>query len=231
MSGGQSLSIVVPAYNEAGNIIGTLENIEAALSASPLEHEVLVVDDGSSDGTGALVAAQAGRFSNVRLITNPRNLGFGATYRRGVEHAALDHIVMVHGDNAWGAETLRELFSHVGEADVVIGYTRRMWRTRSLTRAAISKTFTFFVNLITGRRIQYYNGLQIHPAAILKGMQIQSSGYGFQAEVLAKSLKLTRTFVEVPMDLTERQQGESKAFRVRNAIDVMRTLKLLRTLE
>ncbi|HEY2150642.1 MAG TPA: glycosyltransferase family 2 protein [Vicinamibacterales bacterium] len=231
MSGGQSLSIVVPAYNEAGNIIGTLENIEAALSASPLQHEVLVVDDGSSDGTGALVAAQAGRFSNVRLITNPRNLGFGATYRRGVEHAALDHIVMVHGDNAWGAGTLREFFSHVGEADIVIGYTRRMWRTRSLTRAAISKTFTFFVNLITGQRIQYYNGLQIHPAAILKGLQIQSSGYGFQAEVLAKSLKLTRTFVEVPMDLTERQQGESKAFRVRNAIDVMRTLKLLRTLE
>jgi glycosyltransferase involved in cell wall biosynthesis len=231
MSGGQSLSIVVPAYNEAGNIIGTLENIEAALSATPLEHEVLVVDDGSSDGTGALVAAHADRFSNVRLITNPRNLGFGATYRRGVEHATLDYIVMVHGDNAWGAGTLRELFSHLGEADVVIGYTRRMWRTRSLTRAAISKTFTLFVNLITGRRIQYYNGLQIHPAAILKGMQIQSSGYGFQAEVLAKSLKLTRTFVEVPMDLTERQQGESKAFRVRNAIDVMRTLKLLRTLE
>jgi hypothetical protein len=113
----------------------------------------------------------------------------------------------------------------------VIGYTRRMWRTRTLTRAAISKTFTLFVNLITRRRIKYYNGLQIHPAAVLKGMHIQSSGYGFQAEVLAKSLKLTRTFVEVPMDLTERQQGESKAFRVRNAIDVMRTLKLLCTLE
>jgi glycosyltransferase involved in cell wall biosynthesis len=231
VSGTPSLSIVVPAYNEAGNIIGTLENITAALSALPLAHEVLVVDDGSSDGTGELVTAHADRFPAVRLITNPRNLGFGATYRRGVESAALDHIVMVHGDNAWGAETLRELFSHVGAADLVIGYTRNMWQTRTWTRTAISKTFTLFVNVITGRRLKYYNGLQIHPAAVLKSLQIQSSGFGFQAEVLAKSLNLTDTFIEVPMDLTERQQGDSKAFRLKNAIDVMQTLKLLCTLK
>jgi dolichol-phosphate mannosyltransferase len=228
---GPSLSIIVPAYNEAGNIVGTLENITAALAALPIAHEVLVVDDGSSDGTGELVAAEAKRLPAVRLITNPRNLGFGATYRRGVEHAALDRIVMVHGDNAWGAETLRELFRQVGAADVVIGYTRNMWQTRTWTRTAISKTFTLFVNAITGRRLQYYNGLQIHPAAVLKRLQIQSSGFGFQAEVLAKSLNLTDTFIEVPMDLTERQQGDSKAFRLKNAIDVMQTLKLLCTLK
>ena len=53
-------------------------------------------------------------------------MGFGWSYRRGVEAAALAHIVMVHGDNAWGWETLREFFSHVGEADIIIGYTRDM---------------------------------------------------------------------------------------------------------
>jgi glycosyltransferase involved in cell wall biosynthesis len=231
MSASRSLSIVVPAYNESGNILGTLENVSAALSTLPLAYEVLVVDDGSSDGTGALVTAHAHRFLGVRLITNPHNMGFGATYRRGVELASLDAIVMVHGDNAWGAETLRSFFSHVGEADVVIGYTRNMWRTRTWTRTAISKTFTLSVNAITGRRLRYYNGLQIHPAAVLKSLRIESSGFGFQAEVLAKSLNLTRTFVEVPMDLMERQQGDSKAFRWKNAIDVARTLRLLRALE
>ena len=53
-------------------------------------------------------------------------MGFGWSYRRGVEAAALAHIVMVHGDNAWGWATLREFFSHTGEADVIIGYTRDM---------------------------------------------------------------------------------------------------------
>jgi hypothetical protein len=87
------------------------------------------------------------------------------------------------------------------------------------------------VNLITGRRLQYYNGLQIHRADVLKSLRIDSSGYGFQPEVLIKSLRLTKTFLEVPMDLIERKQGESKAFRVKNVIDVARTLRRLRALE
>src|SRR5262249_54033312 len=143
----------------------------------------------------------------------------------------LDHIVMVHGDNAWGWETLREFFSHVGEADVLIGYTRQMHRSRTWRRTIISKTFTLLLNLMTGRRLQYFNGLQIHPAPVLKSLRIESSGYGFQSEVLVKSLRLTHTYVEVPMDLIERKHGESKAFRVKNFVDVAKTLRLLRALE
>ena len=59
----------------------------------------------------------------------------------------------------------------------------------------------------------------------------ESSGYGFQAEVLVKSLRLTKTFLEVPMDLIERKKGESKAFRLKNVIDVARTVRLLYGLE
>jgi len=224
MTPARSLSIVVPAFNEAANIAGTLDNVTGALSTLSITHEILVVDDGSRDATGEIVAAYAQRFPAVRLVTNDRNRGFGWTYRRGVELAALDYIVMVHGDNAWGADTLRSLFQRVGDADLVIGYTRNMWRSRSWTRTAISKTFTLFVNLITGRRLRYYNGLQIHPAAVLKTMSIESTGFGFQAEVLAKSLRQTRTFIEVPMDLIERAHGESKAFRLANVVDVARTL-------
>ena len=225
------LSVIVPAYCEADNIVDTLENVTLALEPLGMSYEVIVIDDGSTDDTGELVRATAGRFSRVTLLVNERNMGFGWTYRRGVEAATGDYIVMVHGDNAWGAATLREFFSHAGQADVIVAYTRDMWRSRTWTRAAISKVFTFLVNAITRRRLKYYNGLQIHPAAVLKGMQISSIGYGFQAEVLAKSLKRTRTFIEVPMDLMERERGASKAFRLKNAVDVMRTLKLLLQLE
>ena len=230
MSTPRSLSIVIPAYNEAGNILGTLENVTSALAPLPIDAEILVVDDGSSDGTGALVTANEARFPGTRLLVNERNLGFGATYRRGVQAAARDHIVMVHGDNAWGAATLRAFFGHTGDADIIVGYTRDMWRSRPLARTLISKTFTFLVNAINGRRLRYYNGLQIHRADVLKGLVIESTGYGFQAEVLVKALRLTRTFIEVPMDLMEREHGESKAFRLKNAIDVVRTLKHLRTI-
>jgi glycosyltransferase involved in cell wall biosynthesis len=223
----RSLSIVIPAYCESENILDTLENVTRALAPLPLSHEILVIDDGSGDGTGALVTANLSRFPAVRLLTNERNMGFGASYRRGVDAAALAHIVMVHGDNAWGQETLRDLFSHVGEADIVIGYTRQMWRARTWQRTVISKSFTFMVNVITRRSLRYYNGLQIHQASILKSLHIESRGYGFQAEVLVKALRRTSTYREVAMDLNERTRGESQAFRLTNVVDVARTLALL----
>jgi len=228
MKATRSLSIVIPAYNEAGNILATLENVTTALATLDLDAEIIVVDDGSGDGTGALVRGSAHRFGRARLIVNERNLGFGATYRRGIEAATREYIVMVHGDNAWGVETLRRFFARTGDADIIIGWTRNMWRSRPIGRTLLSKAFTLLVNLMTGRRLAYYNGLQIHRGDVLKRLTIQSSGYGFQAEVLVKALRLTRTFVEVPMDLMEREHGESKAFRLKNAVDVVRTLKRLR---
>jgi dolichol-phosphate mannosyltransferase len=226
-----SLSIIIPAYNEAENIIDTLDNVTRALEPLAVRHEILVIDDGSTDATAALVTSNLNRFPAVRLLVNERNMGFGWSYRRGVDAAALDHIVMVHGDNAWGHGTLREFFSRVGEADVIVGYTRDMWSTRTKTRTLISKAYTLVVNLITRRRLKYYNGLQIHAAPVLKSLRIQSSGYGFQSEVLVKSLRRTRTVVEVPMDLIEREKGESKAFRLKNVVDVFRTLKVLCAVE
>jgi glycosyltransferase involved in cell wall biosynthesis len=227
----RSLSIIIPAYNESENILATLENVTSALEPLSLRHEILVVDDGSDDATPSIVEACARRCPAVRLLRNPRNMGFGWSYRRGVEEAALANIVMVHGDNAWGAATLRDLFSRTGDADVIIGYTRHMLKSRTVARTVVSKVFTALVNLITRRGLTYYNGLQIHRADILKGLHIESHGYGFQAEVLVKALRLGPSYLEVPMDLIERVKGESKAFRVKNFIDVWRTLRLLARLE
>ena len=226
-----SLSIIIPAYNEADNILETLENVTKALAPLDLEHEILVIDDGSADETAALVTSNLHRFPHVTLLANERNMGFGWSYRRGVDAASLDHIVMVHGDNAWGHETLREFFSHTGQADLIVGYTRDMWGSRTKTRTFISKAYTLVVNVITRRRLKYYNGLQIHPAPVLKSLRIRSSGYGFQSEVLVKGLRRTNTLVEVPMELTERAKGESKAFRLKNVVDVLRTLGVLCAVE
>jgi dolichol-phosphate mannosyltransferase len=226
-----SLSIIIPAYCEGGNILNALENVTAALAPLPITHEILVIDDGSTDHTAAVVKSAMHRFPAVTLLTNERNMGFGWSYRRGVDAAAMDHIVMVHGDNAWGSDTLRDLFSRTGEADVIIGFTRNMWRSRTWTRTIISKTFTALLNLITRRHLRYYNGLQIHQAAVLKDIRVESSGYGFQPEVLVKSLRRTATYLEVPMDLIERKSGESKAFRLKNVVDVWQTLTRMWTLE
>lgn len=226
MSDACSLSIVIPARNEAGHIVGTLDNVTTAIAGLPIEAEILVVDDGSSDATGGLVDAYARRFPAIRRLENAQPIGLGATCRRGIDAAAGDYVVMVPGDNAWGAATLRTLFSHVGDADIIVGYTRDMWRSRPLARTVVSKAFTLVVNLITGRHLRYYNGLQIHRAAVLKGLVIDSAGCGFRAEVLVRALGLARTFIEVPMTPGAPEQ----AFRPGNVIDVVRTLRRIRAM-
>jgi glycosyltransferase involved in cell wall biosynthesis len=228
---GRSLSIIIPAYRESANIVGTLTNVTTALDGLGLDAEILVIDDGSTDNTSGVVRENQHRFPAVTLLVNDRNRGFGWTYRRGVDTASRDHIVMVHGDNAWGAETLRDLFGRCGEADIIVGYTRDMWGSRTISRTVASKTFTLLINLITWRWLHYYNGLQLHRADVLKSIRIQSSGFGFQAEVLVKALRKTKTVIEVPMVLTERTAGESKAFRWKNFKDVAETLWRLVRLE
>jgi glycosyltransferase involved in cell wall biosynthesis len=91
------LSVVIPTYNEAPNILGTLENVTAALAGLPVSYEILVVDDGSSDGTAAVVTTHAHRFRGVRLLINERNMGFGWTYRRG----GRSRVARLYRDGAW----------------------------------------------------------------------------------------------------------------------------------
>lgn len=220
----QSLSIIIPAYNEEENIQGTLENVSKALQTSQIkDFEVLVIDDGSKDRTAQIVTQCEAKYPGVRLVKNPKNIGFGASYRVGVMEAKKEFTVMVHGDNAWEADTLGEFFSQLGKAKVIIGYTKDMLKSRTLSRTIISKTFTFLMNMITQYYLKYYNGLQIHPSETLKTMKIVSSGYAFQPEVLIKSLRINKDYVEVGMYLTERMKGESKAFRLKNILEVLQS--------
>src|SRR6476646_2333077 len=83
----KSLSVIIPAYNESENILATLTNVATAFETLSLPHEILVIDDGSKDTTAALVSENLARFPGVRLLKNERNMGFGASYRRGVDEA------------------------------------------------------------------------------------------------------------------------------------------------
>src|SRR3954465_11835759 len=80
----RSLSVFVPAYNEVGNLAPTVETIMRALSVSVEDYEVIVVDDGSTDGTSEVADVLAARYPEVRVIHNPRNMGIGYGWMRAV---------------------------------------------------------------------------------------------------------------------------------------------------
>lgn len=119
-----TLSVVIPAYNEESRLGPSLNRISEYLDRRSEDYEILVVDDGSTDGTRALAEEVARRHSRIRCIAQPKNLGKGAAVRVGMTLAKGDWILMTDADLSAPIEELERLEAHRGDADVVIASRR-----------------------------------------------------------------------------------------------------------
>ena len=112
MATASATSVVIPAYNEAGSIAGVVR----ALADAGTWHEILVVDDGSSDATGAL-AQEAG----ARVCRHPYNKGNGAAVKTGIRHASGEYVLIMDGDGQHSAPLAPRLVERLGEYDLIVG--------------------------------------------------------------------------------------------------------------
>ncbi|HTQ37464.1 MAG TPA: glycosyltransferase family 2 protein [Pirellulales bacterium] len=219
-----SLSVVIPALNEAGNIQGSIDSVTYAAEKHFDDYEIIIVNDGSTDQTLEIIQANIGKNPRIRVLSHDKPWGFGASYHDGRRQATKDYTVMVHGDNAFDKDTLSNFFSHVGEAEVICGYIANP-AARSWTRRGISFAYTTTMNILFCMRLKYFNGLQIHKTAWLRQLNASSDGFGFQAELLIKAIKEGNTYVQVPTIHTERPGGgETKIFKMKNIRSVVRTM-------
>ncbi|HUS69416.1 MAG TPA: glycosyltransferase family 2 protein [Anaerolineae bacterium] len=112
-----AVSIIVPAYNEEEGISTTLADIKAALSRDPIEYEIIVVDDGSTDGTSDAAQRQAG----VRLIQHHTNRGYGAALKSGIRQARHDWIAIIDADGTYPPSAMPTLLQEIEHCDMVVG--------------------------------------------------------------------------------------------------------------
>ncbi len=226
----RTISIIIPALNEEGNLQNTIDHVLQAAAAHFAEWELIIINDGSTDRTLEIAAANQKKHPGITILSNPVPRNIGACYDLGRRQARMQYCVMVQGDNPFTAETLAGFFAHVGEADFLCGY----WENpaeRSLLRRAISSFYTHLLNLILHRRMRYYNGLQLYRTAWLKTIEIQSTGFGYQAEVLVQALRDGLKGLELPTAYVERPGGGvTKVFRLRNILNVLKTIGRLRAL-
>jgi glycosyltransferase involved in cell wall biosynthesis len=221
---GHSLSVVIPALNEEGNIQGSIDAVVSAAERHFDDYEVIIVNDGSRDRTLEIIQANMAKNPRIRVISHERPWGFGASYHDGRRHATKTYTVMVHGDNAFDKDTLSNFFSNAGKADVICGYIANP-EARGWTRRAISFAYTTSLNVLFCTRLKYFNGLQIHRTEWLQRADVKSDGFGFQAELLIKAIKEGHSFLQVPTIHTERPGGgKTKIFKMKNIGSVMRTV-------
>lgn len=201
------LSIVIPAYNEEQRLPGTIERISAYASGKPFAVEVLVVDDGSRDGTAAAATRAAEGWPAVRLVRNPGNRGKGYSVRNGMMHASGQVALFTDADLSAPIEDADLLLRALeGDYEVAIG-SRALRREliavrQSPLRETAGKIFNLFVRTIT--RLPFHDtqcGFKAFSRRAARDIfsRQQIEGWGFDVELLYLAHKFGHRAVEIPV--------------------------------
>ena len=208
--------MVVPTYNEAENLAWIVGRVRAAQP----ELDVLVVDDGSPDGTGRIADELAAADPHVKVVHRTQKAGLGAAYRAGFRvalDAGYDVIGEMDADGSHQPEQLERLLDAIRTADLVIG--SRWVPGGSIvnwpkSREALSRGGNLYVRLLLGIHVRDATaGFRLFRRATLEKIDIdsvQSTGYVFQTDMAYRTLQAGLKIVEVPIEFIERERGDSK---------------------
>lgn len=205
-----SVSIVVPAFNEAGALAQTVHGICVEAQMAGLHYEIAIVNDGSADETGAVADRVALERFNVRAIHHSTNLGLRAAYETGLAAARHEYVTWVPADGEMATESIADILRAVGTADLVIPYhgtpERRTWFRRLLTWVSTAE-----LNWLLGYDLHYFQGTVVYPTALARRLPRTVPGFFCMAEMLAYALDEELTYTQVPLAFVERTYGVSKA--------------------
>jgi glycosyltransferase involved in cell wall biosynthesis len=211
------LSVVMPVFNERD----TIEEIIARVLAVPVRKELIVVDDGSTDGTRDMLTALRGRL-DFRLCLQERNQGKGAALRRGFAEVRGDLVIVQDADLEYSPEEYPELISLIcdGRADVVFG-SRFLGRHRVFlfTHYLGNLLLTFLTNLLYNTMLtDMETCYKVMRTDVLRSFSLRSDGFGIEPELTAKIFKRGYRVYEVPITYDGRGYEEGKKITWRDGI-------------
>ncbi|MCC6774501.1 MAG: polyprenol monophosphomannose synthase [Gemmatimonadaceae bacterium] len=219
--------VIVPTYNERENI---LRLIDAVLAQDP-RIDVLVVDDGSPDGTGALVDERIQVDPRVHVIHRPRKMGLGTAYLTGFRWALerdYELVFEMDADFSHDPSHLPQFIESARDADVVLGSRYRDGKVTvvnwPINRLLLSYGANIYARVVTGLPLfDATGGFKCFHRKVLEAIdlsKVKSNGYAFQIEMSFRAWRRGFSIVEIPIVFVDRTEGESKMSRgiVREAI-------------
>ncbi len=204
-----TLSLVLPAHNEAANLEPVVREALAVLPRVFRDWEILIVDDGSRDATGAIAGRLADEAPDgrVRVVHHPRNRGYGAALRSGFAAARGDLLMFMDADRQFAPREVAKLAPFVDEYDIVAGY--RLRRNDPRRRVLLGKVFNLLVRILFGVRVRDIDcGFKILRADLVRGLDLRSPGALINTEIHAKAGRRGATTVEVGVNHHPRPAGE-----------------------
>ena len=208
------VSVVIPVYNEAATIGDDLKTIFGSMAPSGIEFEVLVVDDGSTDGTCDAIAP----YPEVRLIRHGRNLGVGAARRTGLRQARGEIVVTTDGDGTYPNHEIPRMIELMAENDMVVGARTHEAGTVRWLRTPAKAFIRGLASYLTGVRIPDLNsGLRCFRKSIaMQFVPLLPAGHSSESTITLAFLTGGYRVAFVPVDYYPRRGGRSSFRPVRD---------------
>ena len=211
-----SLSVVVPAFNEAGTIRAILERV----AASPLVKEIVVVDDGSTDGTRELLGRLRSDMG-FTLVLQDRNRGKGAAIRTGFRHVTCELVVIQDADLEYDPADYSRLVAPIaaGRADAVYGSRTLGWAEAEVWHTLANRAITLLGNLFNRLHLtDMETCYKVFRAKDVRALPLECEGFSFEPEVTARLVRRGARILEVPISFSRRGILEGKKIRFIDAV-------------
>jgi glycosyltransferase involved in cell wall biosynthesis len=216
------LTVVIPALNEAKAIIETIDRIRQVLEAAGIQHEIIVVNDGSTDETGALA-----RSRDVRVLDHPSPGGYGLSLKHGILAAKYDLISITDADGTYPCERIPELFNlvHTAGFDMAVGARTGSEYRGTFVKMPARRVFLWLSEYATGRKIDDINsGLRVFRKEIVtRYIGTISNGFSFTTTITLAAM-LNGYFVKYIPIAYYKRVGAS---HIRYVRDTLRSLQII----
>lgn len=215
------LSVIIPVYNE----VESIETILKRVHDTKLSHEIIVVDDGSQDGTRDKLETLDGK-NGVRIILHPVNQGKGAAVRTGMAAAKGEILLIQDADLEYDPRDYPELLKPIEEglADVVYGsrFLGRAHRVTMFWHMVANKSLTLMTNILYDTILtDMETGYKVFKREVIEGMTIRANSFNFEPEFTAKILKRKYRIFEVPITFNPRDYSQGKKIKMHDAFEAI----------
>jgi len=224
----KSLSIIIPCYNEEGNIHIYEEELFGELNKLNIRYTVIFVDDGSTDNTRKELLKLQKKYKNIVIHSFIKNKGMGMAIREGIKLAENDLSITLDADLTFHPDKIKELLSRffVGDVDCIIGSTALAGYGKGVPfyRKFLSISLNLIYSILLGKRLTSVSPIfRVYNTQDLKDLNLTCKGFDINAEILVNLLKNEKKVVEIPTILTVRRFGESK---INNIKEIKNHIKL-----
>jgi len=217
------LSVVIPCFNEEGNIAPVVLQAAEVGRRIASELEIIVVDDGSTDETGQVLARMQAMVSELNIVAHAQNRGYGAAVRSGLDRARMDYVFLTDGDGQFDIDELPAAVRLLGEHDLVAGY--RTHRQDGWWRRLWGRVWTSLVNQVFGLRVRDANcAFKLIPRSLLRSSNLRSEGALISAELLFEAQQAALSVGECAVTHYPRRTGQQSGASPRVVVTAFKEL-------